>query len=105
MNGARLPDGTAPKRAGDYAYMSYANWEHVPSFFLGVGEWHVIDPTGGCGAIGRHWIETLKNGAKVERLPAHTWEIHADGTVSFSPSLVMPGPNGWHGFLVRGVFS
>jgi hypothetical protein len=74
----RLPDGTEPKNPGEFAWMPYSSWEWKPSFFLGDGEWHLADPTGRVGAIGRHWIETTDKGAKVEHPPAHTWEIHAD---------------------------
>jgi hypothetical protein len=84
--------------------MAYdAEREYWPSCFLGTGEWHLVDPGGGVGAAGRHWIETKENGEKVEHLPAHTWVVHEDGTVTFSPSLVMP--SGWHGFLQRGVWT
>lgn len=95
MIGKRLPDGQSPKNAGEYAYMPYALWEMgPPSSFLGDGEWHIIDPTGGIGAIGRD---------ELGKPAAHTVTIHEDGTITCNPSLVMPG--GWHGFLIRGEFS
>lgn len=51
------------------------------------GCWYCMDPTGGAGAI----------------LPSiHTVEEHPDGSITVSPSLVMPG--GWHGFLRAGVW-
>jgi hypothetical protein len=47
--------------------------------------WYAVDPTGGAGAIVTHQVT-----------------VHEDGTISCSPSLVMP--SGWHGFLERGVW-
>lgn len=75
--------------------MLYSAWERRPPFFIGDGEWHLMDPTGGVGAIGRR--------TRAKPVPAHTWVEHEDGSVTFSPSLVMP--SGWHGFLRRGVWS
>lgn len=71
--------------------MPYANWKHKPSFFLGEGEWHLIDPDGEIGAFGR---------TMPDRPDPHQVEIHEDGSISVSPSLVMPG--GWHGWLRHG---
>ncbi len=93
MQGRRMQDGQKPQKPGDYAWMPYSGWDSKPVVFIGEGEWHVMDPTGGMGAIGRI---TAKKPA------AHTWVIHEDGSVTFSPSLVMP--SGWHGFLIAGVF-
>jgi hypothetical protein len=51
------------------------------------GCWYAMDPTGGIGTI----------------LPSiHRIVENDDGTISLSPSLVMPG--GWHGFLERGLW-
>lgn len=72
--------------------MPYSGWDIKPSFFTGLGEWHIIDPTGGIGAIRER-----------EGNATHTWTIDADGKVTFSPSLVMP--SGWHGWLQHGVFT
>jgi hypothetical protein len=30
---------------------------------------------------------------------------HEDGTITVSPSIVMPAGQRWHGFLVRGIWS
>lgn len=94
LQGTRLPDGTEPTRPGEYAWMPYDGWDHKPSFLLGDGEWHLCDPTGRCGAIGRS--------TRQEPVPAHTVTIHDDTSITCSPSLVMP--SGWHGFLVHGVW-
>ena len=94
MQGTRLDDGTPPHNAGEYAYMPYSSWQHKPSFFLGDGEWHLIAPDGKIGAIGR---------ITAERPAAHTITIHKDGSITCSPSLVMP--SGWHGFLRAGIWS
>jgi hypothetical protein len=92
MQGVRLPDGVAPKNAGEYSWMPYDEWTYRPPYAIGDGEWHIIDPTGHIGAV-----------RATDNRGHHTWEIHDDGTVTFTPSLVMPA--GWHGFLTRGVFS
>ena len=100
MKGKRLPDGTPPRKPGEYSYMPYDRWEYRPTFFLGEGEWHVISPAGGIGAFGRSTVEHPDG--------AHSVEIRADGTITVSPSLIFPGTpptGGWHGFLVAGVFS
>lgn len=53
----------------------------------GNGIWYVVAPDGGCGAL----------------LPSkHTVFEHEDGTITVSPSIVMP--NKWHGFLERGIW-
>jgi hypothetical protein len=104
VQGVRLPDDQAPKRAGEYSWLSYDRERRFwPSTFLGEGEWQLCGPDGRGGAVGRHWIETKPDGSKVEHLPQHTWDVHEDRSVTFSPSLVMP--SGWHGFLLRGVWS
>jgi hypothetical protein len=74
--------------------MSYATWEHKPPFFLGDGEWHLVDPTGGIGAVGR---------TTTTKLAAHAVTIHEDGSITCAPSLVMP--SGWHGWLEHGTWS
>lgn len=94
MQGRRVLDGTKPKAPGEYAWMPYDGWEQKPPFFLGDGEWHVVDPTGGIGALGR---------MTSDQPAAHSIEIHEDGTITASPSLVMP--SGWHGWLRRGEFT
>lgn len=49
------------------------------------GAWWALDANGGAGAV----------------LPSlHAITEHEDGTITCSPSLVMPG--GWHGYLERG---
>jgi hypothetical protein len=50
--------------------------------------WIVVDPTGAAGSV------IPENHAVIE---------HDDGTISVSPSLIMPG--GWHGFLKHGIWS
>lgn len=92
MQGLRLPDNESPRNAGEYSWMRYDHWTYRPPFAVGDGEWHLVDPTGHIGAI-----RATDNGG------AHTWTVHEDGSVTFSPSLVMP--SGWHGFLQHGVWS
>jgi len=93
MMGRRIPDGATPAQPGEYAWMPYARWQHMPPFFDGEGEWHLIAPDGRIGAV-----RTLKG-----QPPTHAVEVHADGAITVTPSLVMP--SGWHGFLVRGEWS
>jgi hypothetical protein len=50
--------------------------------------WYLVDPTGHAGAV----LSGI-----------HTVTEHIDGTITITPSLVMPG--GWHGFLTRGVWT
>lgn len=77
-----FPGGVGPPAApGDYCM--------VPAdVCLGrIITWLLVDPTGGAGSI----------------IPEnHTVTEHEDGTITVSPSLVMPG--GWHGWLRRGVW-
>lgn len=94
MKGVRLPDGESPKNAGEYSWMPYSIWERKPSFFIGEGEWYIIAPDGLIGAIGR---------ITKDKPAAHTVQIHDDGSITCSPSLVMP--SGWHGWLIKGVFT
>lgn len=67
-----------PAQPGDYTY--------VPAGIDFRGNvWYALDPEGKVGAI-----------------VTHTVTEHEDGSITCSPSLVMPG--GWHGFLERGVW-
>lgn len=94
LKGKRLPDNTPPSKPGEYAWMDYEpGW--WPPTFLGKGEWHIVDPTGGIGALGRITAELPQS--------AHEVTIHDNGTITCSPSLVMP--SGWHGWLKEGVFT
>lgn len=51
----------------------------------GDGNWWCRPPKGGCGILGDHQVTE-----------------HEDGTITVSPSILMPGQ--WHGYLERGVF-
>lgn len=95
MVGARLADGQPPRNPGEYSWMPYSPRHNWPPDFVGDGEWHLMDPTGGVGACGRQTRE--------KPTADHTWVEHEDGTVTFSPSLVMPC--GWHGYLRQGVWT
>jgi hypothetical protein len=56
--------------------------------------------------IGARWyVRPLMGPSGVGRLSegAHTVTEHEDGTITVEPSLVMP--DGWHGWLRRGVFT
>lgn len=49
-----------------------------------------------------HWHVTLPSGVQFT-LGGHTVTEHDDGTITASPS-VYDAPNGWHGWLERGVW-
>jgi hypothetical protein len=66
--------------------------EIKPSFFLGEGEVHITRPDGRDRGVRTH-----------DAREAHTIEIHEDGSITVSPSFVMP--LGWHGWLRRGVLT
>jgi hypothetical protein len=89
MKGCRLPDNTQPKKPGEYSFMRYADRQvHHPDE-QGEGEWWVCDPRGSFYRL-------------VSRV--HSWIVHGDGTVTFSPSIVAPR-GGYHGYLRQGVWS
>ena len=76
-----FPAGGPPAQPGDYCKVP-------PNVRLGrIITWLLVDPTGGAGSI----------------IPEnHVVTEHADGTITASPSLVMP--SGWHGYLERGIW-
>lgn len=82
MQGARMPDCTYGDEhtwpAGAYGRITH---EHFGT------QWYVRDPRGNWG-----------------RITTHTVEEHPDGTITVSPSLVMPY-GGFHGWLRAGVWS
>lgn len=86
MQGRRRPEGTKPwdLEAGDYCLSEGAVWVRLPSG-VGPSRLPVATPT--------------TTGA--------TWEMveHEDGTITLAPSILDSGtPNGWHGYLERGVW-
>jgi len=79
MQGRRLPDGTDWSSAiqpGDY-------WKHND------GEWYAETPTG-----------------LTANISGHTIVEHEDGTITVSPSILVnrDHPNGWHGYLEKGIW-
>lgn len=84
MVGARRPNQT---RFRDLRPGDYSRWD-------GPGEvvaWHFRTP-GGQGGI-------------LDALSPHSVVEHEDGTITVTPSILQPNsPDGWHGFLERGVW-
>lgn len=77
MTGRRvyLADGKIPfMEPGDYG----KDWD---------GMWWVYPPMAGVGA---------------GKLTLHHVVEHEDGTISVSPSILIPGANPWHGYLEHG---
>jgi hypothetical protein len=77
-----FPGGAEQALPGDYCKVP----PDVQLGRLGI-LWLLVDPTGGAGSL------IADN---------HTVTEHEDGSITVSPSLVMPG--GWHGWLERGVW-
>lgn len=77
MNGRRRPDDTKPwdLEAGDYMLQDGYVWVCLPS------------------------------GSGPARLKGWDHTVHEDGTITVTPSILDVGhPDGWHGFLERGVW-
>jgi hypothetical protein len=85
MQGRRRPDGTPVEQLepGDYVFDSR------PHF---AGKWAIRAPDGTWGGyLG----------------PGHHVEVHDDGTITVTPSILVfkpRGVQGWHGFLERGTW-
>jgi hypothetical protein len=92
MQGTRIPDVMRDSPAG------WERWETAPpgsymKVLKGDGEawcWYVRAPDGTVATIG---------------FGNHSVAEHDDGTITVSPSIVMPHGNRWHGWLQRGVWS
>jgi len=92
MQGTRLPDAHISERGPGWD--AWKNGECAPGSYMKVTMpngvwWYVRDPHGYIGSI---------------KPELHTVEEHADGTITVSPSLVMPH-GGYHGWLRAGVWS
>lgn len=85
MQGRRVP--WRPGFPGNWAqpgdYMRIPDGEYV----VEDGCWYAMAPSGGCCTL---------------QASVHQITEHADGTISVSPSIVMP--DGWHGHLTDGVW-
>lgn len=84
MQGRRLPDGPmklAGIAHGDYKKVTYAD---------GSVHWYCCPPRGAAGVLDNHQITE-----------------HEDGTITVSPSILLPSDNpagAWHGYLEYGVW-
>jgi hypothetical protein len=84
MIGKRLMDNLSEKYDFSWALVKPGNY-----FKLSDGSWFVMSPSGESG-----------------RVSEPMWKIieHEDGTITVFPSIFFDSPNGWHGFLERGVW-
>lgn len=103
VQGRRLPDGSMPERPGDYVRVidgqGVTHWFNWPPGAANPGELRRFDQAGDSGMF-------------------HEVEEHDDGTITVRPSILhhdrvrgmqapggaIIGPDGWHGFLERGVW-
>lgn len=66
--------------------------------------WVRVQPTDRAAKLGIAWQVRAPDGRVGSIRPeVHTVEEHEDGTITMSPSLMMP--SGWHGWLRRGEFT
>ena len=88
MEGKRLPDAVFGEEGP-----GWEAWDHgraAPGSYMlvdydGRRELYIVDPAG-----------------KIGRILTHTITVHEDETVTVSPSIL--DPQGWHGWLERGVW-
>ncbi len=81
MQGRRLPDG--PLAGARFAPGDYMRVSEGPD----AGVWYARPPRGHVGCLREHDV--------IE---------HEDGTITVSPSILLVGEPGWHGYLQRGVW-
>lgn len=90
MQGHRKPDVHAD--AEGYFAMTWDDYEPGDYWKMiqrpGQAEWYIKDPNGNVGSIRAHTV--VENG---------------DGTITVSPSILIYGPNGYHGFLQAGIWT
>lgn len=84
MRGRRLPD-----RAG-FKLDGLERGDYVKVMYDGRSEWYCLAPAIGGGAVGN-----LNN---------HDITEHEDGTITVSPSILIHGQDGWHGYLTKGTW-
>ncbi len=73
---------------------------------LGWQEWEKVEPGTYLKAAsdgGAYWHITLPSGIQFTLGPQHAITEHEDGTITVSPS-IYDAPDGWHGYLERGVW-
>lgn len=58
----------------------------------------------GQDAEGRWWVIPPKKGVVGGALTLHGIEVHTDGSITVTGSILLPGAHGtsWHGYLERG---
>lgn len=85
MNGKRLPDNSDLMQMVAGEYCKVTNWPDPgsPPFFIGRA------PSGEGGTFCR---------------TNHTFVEHIDGAITVTPSIWFNAPNGWHGFLEKGIW-
>jgi hypothetical protein len=64
------------------------------------------DHPGAYGKVGDSWLVCLPTGELCSMNAGHDIVEHEDGTITVSPSILMPEGRGtyWHGYLERGVW-
>lgn len=86
MQGKRRPDNTPVRdmSIGEYAFQTWCK----------PNAWFIRDPSGDIGSI-----YLKKDGGN------HDVEVHEDGTITVTPSILNNRGNKWHGFLRKGVWT
>ena len=61
---------------------------------------------GAYGKVGDTWLVCLPTGELCSMNAGHDITEHEDGTITVSPSILMPADRGlyWHGYLEHGVW-
>lgn len=61
---------------------------------------------GAYGKVGSGWLVCLPTGELCSMNTGHMITEHEDGTITVSPSILMPADRGqyWHGYLERGIW-
>lgn len=70
------------------------------------GKLRDLQTPGVYGKVGDGWLVCLPTGELCSMNAGHTITEHADGTITVSPSILMPADRGryWHGYLEHGVW-
>jgi hypothetical protein len=65
-----------------------------------------LERPGAYGKIGDAWVVCMPTGELAFLNAGHTITEHPDGTITVSPSILMPVGRGpyWHGYLEHGVW-
>jgi len=89
MQGQRLPDAVFGEPG--------PGWDAYDNGHCALGSYMLVDYHGKPNL----WL--LDPAGHVGRVSTHTITEHEDGTITVSPS-IYDAPDGWHGYLKRGVW-